>query len=39
MSQNQFLGQGKFAGVIVGTPNRSGPDGVVTDKDGKRLGG
>jgi hypothetical protein len=30
----KFLGQGKFAGVIVGPPTRSGPDGVVTDKDG-----
>ena len=31
----QFLGQGKFAGVVVGAPtNRSGPDGVVTDRDG-----
>ncbi len=31
----QFLGQGKFAGVVTGaSTNRSGPDGVVTDKDG-----
>jgi len=28
------LGQGDFAGVIAGTPNRSGPDGVVTDNRG-----
>ena len=30
----KFLGQGKFAGVITGTPARSGPDGVLTDTDG-----
>jgi hypothetical protein len=28
------LGKGSFAGVIVGPPTRSGPDGVVTDKAG-----
>ncbi len=30
----KYLGQGSFAGVIAGTPNRSGPDGVVTDNKG-----
>ena len=29
-----FLGQGAFAGVVSGTPNRSGPNGVVTDNNG-----
>jgi len=29
-----FLGHGAFAGVISGSPNRSGPNGVVTDDDG-----
>jgi hypothetical protein len=30
----KFLAHGQFAGVITGTPNRSGPDGVVTDQGG-----
>ena len=30
----KYLGKGDFAGVVAGTPNRSGPDGVVTDNHG-----
>jgi hypothetical protein len=30
----KFLGQGLFSGVVTGPPSRSGPDGVLTDRDG-----
>lgn len=30
----KYLGQNDFAGVITGSPNRSGPDGVTTDNQG-----
>ncbi len=30
----RYLGHGLFSGVVAGAPNRSGPDGVVTDQHG-----
>jgi hypothetical protein len=35
----QFLGQGKFSGIVQGSPSRSGPDGVLTDKNGNVWAG
>jgi hypothetical protein len=30
----RYLFQGLFVGVVAGTPNRNGPDGIVTDQHG-----